>query len=224
MIPLKNIHYVPALKYSWLTRFYDPVVALSTREKVFRAKLLAQAEIHPGDRILDLGCGTGTFAIMLKTRHPAARVTGLDGDPDILIQAQKKKLSAGVDITFDQSMSYSTPYSEGEFDTVFSSLFFHHLKSVDKLRTIREVYRVLEPGGFFHVCDWGRPSNWVSRVMFLCVQLLDGLEVTRDNIEGRLPSFIKEVGFEEVNQLGRVETVMGTLDFISAKKPRNLNG
>ena len=174
-----------------------------------------------GKTILDLGCGTGTFAIMLKTRHPTARVTGLDCDPDILIQAQKKKLSAGVDITFDESMSYTTPYSEATFDTVFSSLFFHHLKSVEKLRTFREVYRVLEPGGFFHVCDWGRPSNSVSRAMSLCVQLLDGLEVTRDNIEGRLPSFIKGVGFEEVNQLGRVETILGTLHFISAKKPRN---
>ena len=219
MITMKNNHFVPALKYSWLTRFYDPVVALSTRENVFRGRLLEQAEIHPNDRILDLGCGTGTFAVLLKILHPAATVIGLDCDSEILIQAQKKKLSAGVDITFDESMSYSTPYSEGEFDTVFSSLFFHHLKSVDKMRTIREVYRVLEPGGFFHVCDWGRPTNSVSRVMSLCVQLLDGLEVTRDNIEGRLPSFIKAAGFEEVSQLGHLETVLGTLDFISARKP-----
>ena len=105
MILSEKKHYVPALKYSWLTRFYDPVVALTTREKVFRANLLAQAEINPGDRVLDLGCGSGTFAIMLKIRHPTARVTGLDCDPAILIQAQKKKLSAGVDITFDESMS-----------------------------------------------------------------------------------------------------------------------
>lgn len=221
MTSSENNHYIPALKHSWLTRFYDPVVALSTREKVFREKLLAQAEVNPGDRVLDLGCGTGTFAIMLKTRYPTTRVTGLDCDPNILAQAQKKKLSAGVDITFDESMSYTTPYSESEFDTIFSSLFFHHLKSVEKLRTIREVYRVLEPGGFFHVCDWGRPSNLVSRVMSLCVQLLDGLEVTRDNIEGRLPSFIKGVGFEEVNQLAQIETILGTLDFISARKPRS---
>lgn len=216
---MKENHYVSALKYSWLTRFYDPIVALSTREKVFRRRLLEQAEIHPGDRILDLGCGTGTFAVMLKAHYPNAKVTGLDGDPDILIQAENKISTAGLDVALDQSMSYSTPYSEGEFNIVFSSLFFHHLTSVDKVRTIGEVYRVLEPGGFFHVCDWGRPSNPVSRVMSLCVQLLDGLEVTRDNIEGRLPSFIKGAGFEELSSLGHLETVLGTLDFISAKKP-----
>ncbi len=78
--------------------------------------------------------------------------------------------------------------------------------------------RTLEPGSYFHVCDWGRPSNSVSRVMSLCVQFIDGLEVTRDNIEGRLPSLIKGAGFDDVSLLGRVETILGTLDFISAKK------
>lgn len=216
---MKNNHFVPALKYSWLTRFYDPVIALSTREKVFRKRLLEQAKIHPGGRILDLGCGTGTFVIMLKRSYPTAKVSGLDGDPDILIQAGNKISTAGLDVALDESMSYSTPYSEGEFSTVFSSLFFHHLTSVDKMRTIREVYRVLEPGGFFHVCDWGRPSNPVLRLLALFVQLLDGFEETRDNIKGRLPALIKQAGFEGVNQLGRLNTVFGTLDFISAKKP-----
>ena len=163
---MKKNQYVPALKFSWLTRFYDPVIALVTREKVFRANLLEQAEIRSGDRILDLGCGTGTFTVMIKSRYPAARVTGLDGDPDILVLARRKTKAAAVDVVLDEGMSNSMPYSTDEFDTVFSSLFFHHLNSEEKLRTMKEVYRVLKPGGKFHVCDWGRPSNLFSRMMF----------------------------------------------------------
>ena len=218
-ITMNKNQYVPALKYSWLTRFYDPIVALGTREQVFREKLLNQAEIKSGDRVLDLACGTGTFSVMVKNRFPGVEITGLDGDPNILVLARKKALAAGEDIVFDESMSFSMPYADGEFDTVFSSLFFHHLQSVDKLRTMKEVYRVLKPGGTFHVCDWGRPYNLLSRMKFLSVRLLDGFEVTRDNIEGRLPAYINGVGFVALEEPGHVETWFGTLDFLSAKKP-----
>ena len=156
---------------------------------------------------------------MLKNRYPDTKVTGLDCDPDALFLAQKKATAAGVDILFDESMSYSTPYTEGAFDTVFSSLFFHHLGSVEKFRTIREVFRVLKPGGQFHICDWGRPSSLISKIMFTGVRLLDGFEVTRDNVEGRLPSFINRVGFVKLHDLSHVETMLGTLDLFSAKKP-----
>jgi len=221
VIAMKKNHYVPALKFSWLTRFYDPVVALATREKVFRENLLERAEIRAGDRILDLGCGTGTFTVMVKSRYPTARVTGLDGDPNILDLARRKTKAARVDVVLDEGMSDSMPYSTDEFDTVFSSLFFHHLRPEEKLRTMKEVYRVLKPGGVFHVCDWGPPSNLFSRVMSLSVRLLDGFEVTRDNFEGRLPAYIERVGFMGLSELGHVETNIGTLDFISANKPMN---
>ena len=220
----KNKHYVPALKFSWLTRFYDPVIALATREKVFRANLLEQAEIRSGDRVLDLGCGTATFVIMVKSRYPAARVTGLDGDPDILGLARTKTKAAAVDVALDEGMSNSMPYSADEFDTVFSSLFFHHLRPEEKLRTMKEVFRVLKPGGKFHVCDWGRPSNLYTKTMFLLVQLLDGFDVTRDNMEGRLPSYFESAGFEAFSALGHVDTNLGTLDFMSARKPVSCNG
>jgi hypothetical protein len=59
--------------------------------------------------------------------------------------------------------------------------------------------------------------------MSLSVRLLDGFEVTRDNFEGRLPSFIKRAGFMGLSELGHVETNIGTLDFMSAKKPEKLN-
>lgn len=215
---VNNNHYVPALKYSWLTRFYDPVVALTTRESTFRQKLLDQSEFNAGDRLLDLACGTGTFAILAKTRVPDAMVTGLDGDPDILDMARKKAQKAGVKVVFDEGLSFSMPYRADEFDVVFSSLFFHHLNTKDKIRTLKEVIRVLKPNGVFHVCDWGRPSNLLSKVMFTAVRLLDGFEVTQDNVHGRLSEFLGEVGFVDISVADHIETILGTLDLITAKK------
>lgn len=60
--------YVPALGYPWLTALYDPVVALTTRERTFKERLVAQARLAPGMDMLDLGCGTGTLAIRARPR------------------------------------------------------------------------------------------------------------------------------------------------------------
>jgi SAM-dependent methyltransferase len=82
--------YIPALRFRWLTAVYDPVVALTTRERTFKHRLLSQAQIEPGMRVLDLGCGTGTLAVWLKQRTPAAEVVGLDADPAVLALARRK--------------------------------------------------------------------------------------------------------------------------------------
>jgi cyclopropane fatty-acyl-phospholipid synthase-like methyltransferase len=74
--------YIPALRYRWLTRFYDPIVRVTTRERTFKEALLRQAEIQAGQRVLDLGCGTGTLATMVKCSYPSAEVFGLDADAE----------------------------------------------------------------------------------------------------------------------------------------------
>jgi ubiquinone/menaquinone biosynthesis C-methylase UbiE len=218
-IDLINSNYIPALKYSWLTRFYDPVVAVTTRESTFRKQLLDQVDFSSCDQVLDLACGTGTFVAMVKARHPEVTVTGLDGDPNILDIAREKAQASGLDVTFDEGMSYALPYRADEFDVVFSSLFFHHLQSADKRRTIKEVLRVLKPGGVFHVCDWGPPANLYAKIMFNAVRILDGFKVTQDNVDGLLRLLLEEAGFCEVREGGHVGTALGTLDSMSAQKP-----
>jgi SAM-dependent methyltransferase len=219
MVDRRPGHYVPALRYRWLTRYYDQVVAWTTRESVFRQKLLDQANVGENDRVLDLACGSGTMALMIKSRHPGTLVAGLDGDPQILAFAREKTRRAGLDIAFSEGLSFSMPYPSNEFDVVFSSLFFHHLLPADKSRTMAEVNRVLKPGGMLHICDWGRPANLLLRVASLGVRLLDGFEVTRDNVASRLPLFVQNAGFDDVCVAGNVSTTLGTLDLISARKP-----
>jgi len=65
---------------SWLTRFYDPVVRVTPREATFNERLLQEARIQDGHQILDLGCRTGTLALLVKRAHRGAQVFGLDAD------------------------------------------------------------------------------------------------------------------------------------------------
>lgn len=210
--------FIPALRYAWLTRLYDPLVALTCRERSFRKQLLALSDLHPGDRVLDLACGTGTFAVMLKRHQPQAHVFGLDADPEVLKAARAKAAGAGVEICLDEGMSFGMPYADGSFDAVFSSLFFHHLQTAQKLLTLTEVRRVLKPGGTLRVCDWGPAGSPYTRLAFTAVRMLDGFDVTRDSVEGRLPDLMVQTGFVEVHPVGEMATVLGTLQFLAGRK------
>ncbi len=94
--------YIYALKYKWLTPLYDPILRLALREQTFKKALVEQARIQPGQRVLDLGCGTGTLTLLIKGVHPQARVEGMDGNPKILSLAQAKAARAGLEVDWKQ--------------------------------------------------------------------------------------------------------------------------
>jgi ubiquinone/menaquinone biosynthesis C-methylase UbiE len=218
MNPSSNPRYVPALAHDWLTPYYDAVVRATTREQTFKRALIHQARIEPGQHVLDLACGTGTLAIMVKQREPLATVIGVDGDRSILAIAGRKAEDAGVAVQFDYGLSDSLPYPDGHFDRALSTLFFHHLTWADKRRAAGELFRVLGPGAELHVADWGRPANAVMRALFVAIQVLDGFENTEDNAAGRLVELFQWAGFSAVAQPETFNTVFGTLALYSARK------
>lgn len=203
--------YVPALSHAWLTRWYDLAVRWTTRERAFRTGLLAQADIRPAHRVLDVGCGTGTLALALKQSERTASITGLDGDPGILELARRKATAAGAEIAWVEGRADALPFADATFERVVSSLVFHHLDRPTKLAALREIRRVLVAGGEFHLADWGPAANFLMRAAFLPVQLLDGFATTTDNAHGRLPAFMREAGFAEVAATRRFATPCGTL-------------
>jgi ubiquinone/menaquinone biosynthesis C-methylase UbiE len=137
---------------------------------------MKQARIEGGNRVLDLGCGTGTLTLLIKSYHSKADVLGLDADPKVLEVARAKAAKAGLNVRLDHGMAFELPYPDASFDRVVSSLMFHHLTRENKERTLKEVFRVLRPSGELHVADYGKAQNKLMRVAFLLVQMLDGFE------------------------------------------------
>lgn len=216
---MKNEKYIPALSYEWLTPFYDPVVRLTTREKVFKEALVKQLQVKNDQHILDLACGTGTLTILLKKTYKKAEVIGIDGDTKILEIAKAKAKDANVNIQFKNGLSYNLPFADGFFEKVVSSLFFHHLTRENKLKTLREVSRVLKSGGELHIADWGEPSNFLMRIGSYLVQFFDGFETTSDNFNGLLPKLLAEAGFEMIEETDSFNSVFGTIRLHRSRKP-----
>ncbi|MBE2199496.1 MAG: class I SAM-dependent methyltransferase [Anaerolinea sp.] len=208
--------YIPALRFRWLTPLYDPVLRWGMREAGFKRSLVEQMALRPGMRVLDLGCGTGTLAIMLEQLQPEVEVTGIDGDLEVLAIAQEKAARAGVSIQWDSGMAYDLPYADGSFDRVVSSLVIHHLTMPDKQRTFREVLRVLRPGGEFHILDFGKPHNLYTR---LAAAVIRHFEETAVQLDGRLPEMLIHSGFTELGEVSHFTTVFGPLTSLKAIKP-----
>lgn len=208
--------YIPALNQNWLTPLYDPALRYVMREDRFKKQLIEQADPKPGDRILDLGCGTGTLTIMLQFRQPGAIITGLDGDKKVLAIARQKAQRAGVDaIRWDEGLAHHLPYPAESFDKVVSSMVIHHLTLAEKLGTFQQVFHVLRPGGSIHIADFGRPHD---RLMQFVTSYMRFMERTADNFQGKLPDLLSQAGFTTVEEIGHMRSFFGPLSLYRAEK------
>ncbi len=211
----KSESYIPALRFNVLTSLYDPLIRWFMPEEQFKRRVLQEAHILPGFQVLDLGCGTGTLALMLKQETPEASVYGLDGDPNVLSIARTKAAENGMDILFQEGMAFNLPYAENTFDRVLTSLVLHHMTAKNKNKTLSEVFRVLRPGGELHVADFGRPRGLWTSVSSLVVRWL---EEAHDNIKGLIPEMIKAAKFTEIEEYANFSTIFGTISLIRARK------
>ena len=127
--------YIPAFGKRWMLPLYDPFLWLLGADKA-KQPLIEQAEIKGGLRVLDIGCGTGSMAILIKRMHPEAEVVGIDPDPSALSLAERKAKRAGFSVELDRGFADHMPYADASFERVFSSFMFHHLGSDEKTATL----------------------------------------------------------------------------------------
>lgn len=214
----KKRDFIPALKFHWATRFYDPLVRRTTREFVFKKALIRAANLKENQTLLDLACGTGTLSLSIKRNFPKIEITALDADPEILLTARKKAQAGGMRVNFVQGFSDCLPFEKCAFDRVFSTLSFHHLTLTEKIKTLSEIRRVLKPLGEFHLADFGQPNGFAQKILGKTIALIDGRETTRDNLQGRLGILLAESGFAKIERTGSFQTILGTIRMFKASR------
>lgn len=201
--------YIPALRFPFLTRYYDILVAWTTSESKFRSLMLDHLALQDGETFLDIACGT--LASHSNTRN--IKMIGLDGDLTVLEIAKRKnaKLYQTGKIKFIHAFADETGIESNSVDVASTSLFFHHLSDKAKVDVLKEIKRVLKNDGRLIFCDWDAPKSIVEKVGFYIVRLLDGLEVTQSSFSGEIDRVLKR----EFSSVKKVESISVPLGRIS---------
>lgn len=106
-----------------------------------------------GDRVLDVGCGPGRLAQVLAGRvAPTGSVVGIDASEEMIRRARTKR--GGDRIEFRVAQAQALPFADAEFDALACTLVFHHVAESDRADAMREMHRVLKPGGRIVVAEF----------------------------------------------------------------------
>lgn len=204
--------YLPALRWHVLTPAYDLVVRVTSGERRVKQRLLDHARLTAAERVLDVGCGTGTLLAAAAARAPELVLYGVDRDPVMLERAATRLRPAGLSLGDARQL----PIGAATVNVAVSSLFFHHLLDEAKSHVLAEVARVLTPGGRLVIADWGAPRSPLSRLGASVVRAFDGAASTRTNFAGGLADHIASAGFSRVDVVERLGVPLGVIDIITA--------
>lgn len=185
------------LNWGWIYDLGSWIFArliLGSSEQALRQMTADMAQLRPGEAVLDVGCGTGTLAIVAKERvGTTGRVCGIDPGTRQIARARSKAARRGLSIDFQPGVIEQLAFPDSSFDVVLSTLMMHHLPDDLKRQGLAEIARVLKPGGRLLILDFRGPVGpWKSR-------LADQL------------ALMKEVGFSQI-ETGK--TRYRRLDFV----------
>ncbi len=198
-------------EYEGLAPVYDRrwarYVAASARET------LRRIDIRPGERVLDCGCGTGVFLDAAAATQPNAVFTGLDLTPEMLKSARRRLANhAGL----AGGLAEVLPFADEVFDMVVSVSVFHFIRA--PRNALREVRRVLKPGGRLVLTDWCR-DYLTGRVRdMLLRRFSEGHVYTYTAAE--LGGLLRDAGFADMRvERYRISPLWGLMTAAARKPP-----
>ena len=196
---MKNASTLPATRgilvdrRCWSVDLLENLLTLGQQEAIFRS-VLDTAQIEPGERLLDVGCGTGKLALMAARRITAAaggEVHGLDATAGMIERARRRTGNALTNIQFHLGVAERLPFADHDFDIVTSTLLFHHLPDDLQHEALREVARVLRPGGRLVLADYAQPHGVWGYVASL-PHRFNFYEYVRPQLHGSLERLLRK--------------------------------
>ncbi len=213
-VPSEPVPMTKGMPLNMIAPVYDWYCAKVGLGKKFREKTLRLAGVKEGEKVLDVGCGTGVLTRMAASIvGQSGQAIGIDPAPKMIGVARKNASAEGSRSDFRLGVIEALPFPDDSFDCVLSSFMVHHLPPDVKLKGFKEALRVLRPGKRFIVVDIGRPSNplwWAVAFPLLFWSF------TKDQISGRLGDYFLKAGFTKVEHAG---WWMGLFNFWTASKP-----
>lgn len=131
--------------------------------------LEAWAALRPGERVLDVGCGTGAFEARIAASGAGNELVGIDLSAQMLDRA-RDKLAGRPQATFQRADAHALPFDDDRFDVAVSASAFHYF--ADPGQVLTEIARVVRPGGRFVLLDWCR-DFWTCRLLDRVLQVVD---------------------------------------------------
>jgi ubiquinone/menaquinone biosynthesis C-methylase UbiE len=185
-----------------LAKYYD--LGNSEKSKL-RISTIKLANIKKGEKILDVGCGTGSYAVLARQiTGETGYVAGIDISTKMLDIARNKNNKYGLNIDYIEASIDKLPFSENHFDCVMSTLMFHHLPVNIKRKGLKEIYRVLKPDGRLFFLDFAKPHGILGYLMFPFMLFMKS---TRVQVFGKLPEYFKESEFTKIKLIKEGQAV-----------------
>jgi ubiquinone/menaquinone biosynthesis C-methylase UbiE len=217
---MAKAEFTPAAGRFLPTSAYDRLLALLTREATWRARLLEALAPKPGERILDVGSGTGSFAILIKQKEPHAIVVGLDPDPEARRIATAKATEAGVEVAWQSGFARDAA-NFGQFDKVVSSLVFHQVPVEEKRAGLAAMFKAARTGGRVLIVDYAEQRSWLMRQAFKIVQSADGRTNTQPNADGFIERELVRICGAPLISAWALDTPTGAISMFSATRAQS---
>jgi ubiquinone/menaquinone biosynthesis C-methylase UbiE len=145
-------------RYDVMVWFFDTFV-LRGKLRELRQRTINLALLRPGDKVLDVGCGTGTLALDTQAQVGTdGQVCGIDPGTQQIARARSKASRLRLPVDFQIGVIEHLPFPDQTFDAVLSTIMMHHLPDGLKRRGLAEIARVLRPGGRLVIADFLRPE------------------------------------------------------------------